>query len=86
MKPFMFIFSDFIASPRGYAGSEYGNKYRYPLYKYKQIINYQERNSMKIATPTITDFDKEDIAPWAGNRLIDLHMATLPSKPITRFF
>ena len=41
---------------------------------------------MKIATPTITDFDKEDIAPWAGNRLIDLHMATLPSKPITRFF
>ena len=41
---------------------------------------------MKIATPTITDFDKEDIAPWEGNRLIDLHMATLPSKPITRFF
>ena len=41
---------------------------------------------MKIATPIITDFDKEDIAPWAGNRLIDLHMATLPSKPITRFF
>ena len=41
---------------------------------------------MKIATPTIIDFDIEDIAPWAGNRLIDLHMATLPSKPITRFF
>ena len=30
-----FIFSDFIASPRVYAGSEYGNKYNYPLYKYK---------------------------------------------------
>ena len=41
---------------------------------------------MTIATPTITDFDKEDIAPWAGNRLIDLHMATLPSKPFARFF
>ena len=41
---------------------------------------------MKIATPIITDFDKENIAPWAGNRLIDLRMATLPSKPITRFF
>ena len=41
---------------------------------------------MKIATPTIIDFDKEDIAPWAGNRLIDLHMTTLPSKLITRFF
>ena len=41
---------------------------------------------MKIATPTITDFDKEDIATWEGNRLIDLNMATLPSKPFTRFF
>ena len=41
---------------------------------------------MTIATPIITDFDIEDIAPWAGNRLIDLHMATLPSRPITRFF
>ena len=41
---------------------------------------------MKIATPIITDFDKENIAPWAGNRLIDLRMAALPSKPITRFF
>ena len=30
-----FIFSDFIASPRGYVGSSYGNKYKYPLYKYK---------------------------------------------------
>ena len=30
-----FIFSDFIASPRYYIGSEYGNKYKYPLYKYK---------------------------------------------------
>ena len=41
---------------------------------------------MTIATPIITDFDKENIAPWAGNRLIDLRMAALPSKPITRFF
>lgn len=41
---------------------------------------------MTIAPPIITDFDKENIAPWAGNRLIDLRMATLPSKPITRFF
>ena len=41
---------------------------------------------MTIATPIITDFDIEDIAPWAGNRLIDLHMATLPSKPFARFF
>ena len=41
---------------------------------------------MKIATPTITDFDIEDIAPWVGSRLIDLHMATLPSKPFARFF
>lgn len=40
---------------------------------------------MKIATPTITDFDKEDIAPWSGNRLIELHMATLPSKIIKPF-
>ena len=32
---------------------------------------------MKIATPIITNFDKEDIAPWTGNRLIELHMATL---------
>ena len=30
-----FIFSDFIASPRVYVGSESGNKYNYPLYKYK---------------------------------------------------
>ena len=41
---------------------------------------------MTIATPIITDFDKENIAPWAGNRLIDLSMATLPSKPFARFF
>ena len=41
---------------------------------------------MTIATPTITDFDKEELAPWSGNRLIDLHMATLPSKPFARFF
>lgn len=41
---------------------------------------------MTIATPIITDFDIEDIAPWDGNRLVDLHVATLPSKPITRFF
>ena len=40
---------------------------------------------MKIATPIITDFDKEDIAPWSGNRLIELHMATLPSKIIKPF-
>ena len=40
---------------------------------------------MKIATPIITDFDKEDIAPWDGNRLIELHMATLPSKIIKPF-
>ena len=41
---------------------------------------------MTIATPIITDFDKEDIALWSGNRLIDLHMATLPSKPFARIF
>ena len=32
---------------------------------------------MTIATPLITNFDIEDISPWAGSRLIDLHMATL---------
>ena len=41
---------------------------------------------MKIVTPLISDFDKEEIAPWSGSRLIDLHMATLPSKPFVRFF
>ena len=41
---------------------------------------------MTIATPIITDFDKENIAPWSGNRLIDLSMAALPSKPFARFF
>ena len=41
---------------------------------------------MKIVTPVITDFDIEDIATWSGNRLIELHMATLPSKPFARFF
>lgn len=41
---------------------------------------------MTIATPIITDFDIDEIAPWSGNRLIDLHMATLPSKPFARFF
>ena len=40
---------------------------------------------MTIATPIITDFDIEDIAPWAGSRLIDLHMAALPSKIIKPF-
>lgn len=40
---------------------------------------------MTIATPTITDFDIEDIAPWGGNKLIDLHMKALPSE-ITKPF
>ena len=32
---------------------------------------------MTIATPIITDFNTNKIAPLDGNRLIDLHMATL---------